>query len=261
MKPSTTPSAKQAVFQHFRQMIAYWAAAARPYSWYFVGIYVCYAIGIVSINILIPIYYQKIVDGMMIDIQGLAESARQSQYATLIGYVIIAGLLYSLRIGAFRAGDWFFDHFRLGTVQRLENGMFSDYLKHGRKFFVNNFAGSLLNDHRQMRGAFDVFMDHGTFTFFWWLIVFFGSLIALAFIFPMMAIGILIWFALYLVVVVLVSRKKLKHERNVAKLNSSMTGLLADNLSNAMTIKTFGAEKREEDYFRQRNDVRHRARH
>lgn len=40
-----------------------------------------------------------------------------------------------------------------------------------------------------------------------------------------------------------------------------MTGLLADNLSNAMTIKTFGAEAREEDYFRQRNEVRHQARH
>ncbi|MEL6143422.1 MAG: hypothetical protein AAFU67_17595, partial [Bacteroidota bacterium] len=63
--------------------------------------------------------------------------------------------------------------------RNLEDGMFGDYLKHGRKFFVNNFAGALLNDHRQMRGAFDVFMDYGTFTFFWWVIVFFGSLIAL----------------------------------------------------------------------------------
>ncbi|MEL6276426.1 MAG: ABC transporter ATP-binding protein, partial [Bacteroidota bacterium] len=68
-------------------------------------------------------------------------------------------------------------------------------------------------------------------------------------------------FIAYLVVVILVSKKKLMHERKVAKLNSSMTGLLADNLSNAMTIKTFGAEAREEGYFQQRNEVRHRARH
>ena len=112
-----------------------------------------------------------------------------------------------------------------------------------------------------MRGAFDVFMDHGTFTFFWWLIVFFGSLIALAFIFPIGAIGILVWFGLYLVIVVLVSKKKFVHERKVARLNSSMTGLLADNLSNAMTIKTFGAEQREQAHFRRRNEVRHQARH
>jgi ABC-type multidrug transport system fused ATPase/permease subunit len=261
MKQSTTHHSAKAVYRSFIEILKYWAAAARPYRWYFVGIYVCYAIGIVAINILVPIYYQKIIDGMTIDINDLDAAARQSKYAVLLGYITIAGFLYALRIGAFRAGDWFFDHFRLGTNQQMEIGMFGDYLKHGRKFFVNNFAGSLLNDHRQMRGAFDVFMDHGTFTFFWWVIVFFGSLGALAFIFPLGAISIIVWFLIYLVVVVLVSRKKFKYERKVAELNSGMTGLLADNLSNAMTIKTFGAETRERNHYQQRHQVLHKARH
>ncbi|MEL7160151.1 MAG: ABC transporter transmembrane domain-containing protein, partial [Bacteroidota bacterium] len=249
------------VYQGVKQMVTYWANAARPYRWYFLGIYVFYAIGIVAIDILTPIYYQKLVDGMLVDPTTMGEAEAAAQYGSLLTYVLMVAFLSAVRIGGFRAGDWFFDYFRLGTVRRLEDGMFGDYLRHGRKFFVNNFAGGLLNDHRQMRGAFDVFMDHGTFTFFWWVIVFTGSLVALGFIFPVMAVGILVWFLLYLVVVVLVSRVKLKHERKVAKLNSAMTGLLADNLSNAMTIKTFGAEAREEDHFRQRNDVRHRARH
>jgi len=261
MKQSTTRPSAKAVYRSFLQILSYWAAAAKPYRWYFVGIYLCYAIGIVAINILVPIYYQKIIDGMTIDINGLDAAARQSQYTVLLGYITIAGILYSLRIAAFRAGDWFFDHFRLGTNQQMEIGMFGDYLKHGRKFFVNNFAGSLLNDHRQMRSAFDVFMDHGTFTFFWWVIVFFGSLGALTFIFPVGALGIIIWFLVYLVVVVLVSRKKFVLERKVAELNSGMTGLLADNLSNAMTIKTFGAERREKDHYAKRHQVLHRARH
>ncbi|MEO1255891.1 MAG: ABC transporter ATP-binding protein, partial [Bacteroidota bacterium] len=242
-------------------MLRYWAAAAKPFRWYFLGIYVFYAVGITAEHILIPIYYQKIVDGMTLGISELPADTLRDKYGTLLTFIAIVGFLSALRIGMFRIGDWFFDHFRLGTVRNLEDGMFGDYLKHGRKFFVNNFAGALLNDHRQMRGAFDVFMDYGTFTFFWWVIVFFGSLIALTFIFPLMALGIIIWFIAYLVVVILVSKKKLMHERKVAKLNSSMTGLLADNLSNAMTIKTFGAEAREEGYFQQRNEVRHRARH
>ena len=261
MKQSTPHSSAKAVYRSFIEILQYWAAAARPYRWYFVGIYLCYAIGIVAINILVPIYYQKIIDGMTTGINDLDAAARQSQYAVLLGYITIAGFLYALRIAAFRAGDWFFDHFRLGTNQEMEIGMFGDYLKHGRKFFVNNFAGSLLNDHRQMRGAFDVFMDHGTFTFFWWVIVFFGSLGALAFIFPLGALSIIVWFLIYLVVVVLVSRKKFKYERKVAELNSGMTGLLADNLSNAMTIKTFGAETRERNHYQQRHQVLHRARH
>ncbi len=242
-------------------MLRYWAAAAHPFRWYFLGIYLFYAVGIVADFILIPIYYQKIVDGMVQAPQALSEAAVSGKFRLIMGFVVLVGFLSALRVGMYRAGDWFFDYFRLGTVRNLENGMFADYLRHGRKFFVNNFAGSLLNDHRQMRAAFDVFMDHGTFTFFWWLIVFTGSLIALAFIFPIGAIGILIWFFLYLIVVWQISKKKLYHERKVAKLNSSMTGLLADNLSNAMTIKTFGAEDREERYFERRNEVRHQARH
>ena len=261
METTTLNQDKKPVIKAFKEIVQYWAKAARPYRWYFLGIYFFYAIGIVAERILIPIYYQKIIDGMVDESMELATDILNSQYAILIRYIFYVGILSLTRIGMYRIGDWFFDNFRLGTVRNLENGMFGDYLKHGRKFFVNHFAGSLLNDHRQMRGAFDVFIDHGTFTFFWWLIVFFGSLIALTFIFPIAALAIVIWFLIYLVIVVLVSKKKYKHERNVARLNSSMTGLLADNLSNAMTIKTFGAEYREQGYFRQRNEVRHKARH
>lgn len=260
MSIQSFPKSQGSVFQQFKEMVKYWAAAAQPYRYYFLGIYFFYAIGIVAEHILTPIYYQKIVDGMVVASSEIADELLASRYQNLIQLIIIVGILSLTRVLMYRAGDWFFDYFRMGTVRNLENGMFGDYLKHGRRFFVNNFAGALLNDHRQMRGAFDVFMDHGTFTFFWWLIVFTGSLVALAFIFPIGAIGILLWFILYLIVVVLVSKRKLKHERKVAALNSSMTGLLADNLSNAMTIKTFGAEKREAGHFQKRNEVRYQAR-
>ncbi len=261
MEKITLSQRQKPFFDSFKEMVKYWAAAARPYRWYFLGIYVFYAIGITAEHILVPIYYQKIVDSMVVESTELASDLLQSKYATVLRYIFYVGILSITRIGMYRVGDWFFDHFRLGTVRNLENGMFGDYLKHGRKFFVNNFAGALLNDHRQMRGAFDVFMDYGTFTFFWWVIVFFGSLIALSFIFPLAAVGIIIWFGLYLIIVIQVSKKKYVHERKLARLNSSMTGLLADNLSNAMTIKTFGAERREQRYYDQRNEVRHRARH
>lgn len=261
MENTTLEKGNLSFFKSFKEIILYWADAAHPYRWYFFGIYSFYTIGIVSEHILIPIYYQKIVDGMVEESSQMAADLLQSNYSTILGFIVMVGLLSLTRIGMYRAGDWFFDHFRLGTVRNLENKMFGDYLKHGRRFFVNHFAGALLNDHRQMRGAFDVFIDHGTFTFFWWVIVFFGSLIALGFIFPLGAIAILVWFLIYLLIVVLVSRKKFKHERKVAKLSSSMTGLLADNLSNAMTIKTFGAEIREQKYYGERNEVLHRARH
>ena len=242
-------------------MLRYWAAAAHQYRWYFLGIYACYALGILAESIFIPIYYQQMVDSMVSGTEGISGPLLEERYQQLLFIALLIGALHLLRNLSFRSGDWFYDSFQLGTVRNLENGMFAHYLTHGRQFFVNHFAGALLNDHRQMRGAFDVFLDRGTFTFFWWVIVFFGSLIALTFIFPIMALGILIWFICFLLIVVAVSRVKLKHERAVSGLNSSMTGLLADNLSNAMTIKTFGAEAREESYFRERNEVRHRARH
>lgn len=258
--PQPTTSISE-LFKNFRQLISYWAEAAHPYRWYFYGIYLFYAFGISAEFIMIPIFYQKIIDGMMVAPDQLVGSEAATRYANLLYFVLCIGLLLIARLIGYRSGDWFFDRFRLGTVKRLEEGMFGDYLKHGRKFFVNNFAGSLLNDHRALRSAFDVFMDHGTFTLFWWFIVFTGSLIALAFIFPLGAIGILVWFVFYLAVVVLVSRKKLVHERTVSRLNSNMTGLLADNLSNAMTIKTFGSEKREVNHYEVRNLERHEARH
>lgn len=261
MSKTTSKSNSQQVISQLWAMLRYWAAAAKPYRWYFAGIYFFYAIGITAEFILIPLYYQQIIDSMTSGASGLGSEELQERYGQLLTFIWYVGLLLALRVVMYRAGDWFFDYFRLGTARRLENGMFSDYLQHGRKFFVNNFAGSLLNDHRQMQGAFDVFMDHGTFTLFWWFIVFTGSLVALAFVFPLGAIGILVWFILYLLIVILVSKKKLGYEKKVSALNSDMTGLLADNLSNAMTIKTFGAEQRETSHYSERNEVRFRARH
>ncbi|MEM6395022.1 MAG: ABC transporter ATP-binding protein [Bacteroidota bacterium] len=249
------------IFQQFRQMLAYWAKAARPFRWYFIGIYGLFAIGIVADAILVPIYYQQMVDTMVTGTEGLATDKLRFKYDQLLWFALMIGLLQFIRNLAFRAGDWFYHGFQLGTTRNLENDMFAHYLTHGRQFFVNHFAGGLLNDHRQMRGAFEVFLDRGTFTFFWWLIIFTGSLVSLAFIFPIVAVGIFVWFLVYMVVVIVVSRVKLKHERREASLNSSMTGLLADNLSNAMTIKTFGAEAREVDHYSRRNQVRFKARH
>lgn len=100
-----------------------------------------------------------------------------------------------------------------------------------------------------MWGVFDVFMDYGIFIFFWWFIVFIGSLVVLVFIFFIGVIGILFWFIFYFIVVVLVFKRKLKYECKVVVFNFSMIGFLVDNLSNVMMIKIFGVEKWEEGYF------------
>ena len=129
-------SARQApAFKPFKEMLRYWAAAARPFRWYFLGIYVFYAIGIVAEHILVPIYYQKIVDGMVAESTALASELLQSQYVELLRYIIVVGILSITRIGMYRVGDWFFDRFRLGTVRNLENGMFGDYLRHAAANF------------------------------------------------------------------------------------------------------------------------------
>ncbi|MEO0627652.1 MAG: ABC transporter ATP-binding protein [Bacteroidota bacterium] len=261
MSRSTVSARSEGVIQQFREMLRYWAKAAYPFRWYFVGIYGFYALGIVADSILIPIYFQQMVDTMVTGTEGMQPEVLGFKYEQLLQFALMIGLLHLIRNLAYRSGDWFYDGFQLGTSRNLENGMFDHYLKHGRQFFVNHFAGGLLNDHRQMRGAFELFLDRGTFTFFWWLIVFTGSLVSLGFIFPVVAIGILVWFVAFLAVVILVSRVKLKHERRVSSLNSSMTGLLADNLSNAMTIKTFGAEERETQHYSDRNQLRFKARH
>lgn len=261
MSSQKTSTSSRQLFAQFRQLLGYWGKAAHQYRWLFLGIYGCYALGILAESIFIPIYYQQMVDNMVSGTEGISGQAMQDRYQQLLLIALFIGLMHLIRNLAFRSGDWFYDSFQLGTTRNLENRMFAHYLTHGRQFFVNHFAGGLLNDHRQMRAAFELFLDRGTFIFFWWVIVFFGSIIALSFIFPFMAVGIVVWFIAFMAVVILVSRVKLKHEREVSSLNSSMTGLLADNLSNAMTIKTFGAEAREDAYFRERNEVRHRARH
>ena len=60
MDNKTLAHPKATVLKAFMEILRYWAKAARPYRWYFWGIYSFYAIGIVAERILIPIFYQRL---------------------------------------------------------------------------------------------------------------------------------------------------------------------------------------------------------
>ena len=88
----------QSIFTNFRQLIHYWASAAQPYRWYFYGIYLFYAIGISAEFIMIPIFYQKIIDGMVLSPEALASQEAAARYSRLLYFVACIGALLIIRL-------------------------------------------------------------------------------------------------------------------------------------------------------------------
>ena len=128
-------------------------------------------------------------------------------------------------------------------------------------FFADNFSGSLVNKSRKFVRAFEVMHDV-IIDNFWSSIVIFISIFTVFFIeAPKIALVFLLMSVFYISIIFFVSRKKVEYDFREAAADSRVTGYLADTITNALSIKSGAAGKREIEGFKNvtRDDFKYRS--
>ncbi len=137
---------------------------------------------------------------------------------------------------------------RLG-VAAVEGFAFSRLTLRGEAFYSNAFSGSLVAQFNRFSRSFIVIGDTIVVDFVSLGVEFFIPLVIIFLISPLIAavyLGISCSLAISLVIL---HKKKLPHSQNVASQESLKTGLLADVVTNILSVKVFSARSTELDAY------------
>jgi len=144
-------------------------------------------------------------------------------------------------------------YFQTNGMADLLNYSFAYLHKHSISFFNNNFVGSLVKKVNRFSRSFEVITD----LLFWDLLPTFVNVFLIIIVLGRrniyLGLGVLAWTIIYLLINYYFSIYKLKYDVERAQLNSKVTGVLADTITNHLNLKLFTAYNREKKAFRDIN--------
>lgn len=230
---------------NFKNTVSYIWPIVSKYKKYFYLIFVLVFFRVLLSNIINPVFYKQIIDLLE---GGTTDRAALS--GSLLNYVILiaATLVFSWFFS--RSSDLLTSKFQASVIRDLHDFSFKKFQSHSYTFFANHFTGSLVNKSRKFVRAFevmhDILMDN-----FWtsiiaisgMFVVFFTQAKLIAFLFLGMSIA-------YVLIIILMSKKRMKYEIAEAAADSKITGYLADSITNVLSTKASSAYQAEMNGFK-----------
>ncbi len=191
---------------------------------------------IISGNIVIiitPLFYKQFFD--VIASPG-DKSVVVSKLVAIIFYVLFFNSLYWLLT---RIATLANNHYEPKAMANLKQQSYDHLMLHSYSFFVNNFAGSLVQKVNRFARAFERITDDIIWSLLPLVVRVTSILLVVFFINKLIALIILIWIIVFLSFNVIFSRWKLKYDIKAAEIDSKATGYLADTIANQNTIQLF----------------------
>ncbi|NQV89478.1 MAG: ABC transporter ATP-binding protein [Parcubacteria group bacterium] len=209
-----------------------------------------------GLDVLAPLFYKRFFDLMAGEIPATPEALPALLVGTITMVLIIHG------------GSWL--SWRLSSAINLwlQPRVMTDIVQTGHaylhnnsyKFFSNSFTGSLIRKVNRLARSFEVLADQIQYTFVPIAITIFGYMIVLWTRSAILGAILLAWIILYLILNTAFAFWKTKYDFMASKIDSEATGVLADSITNAITVKLFTGKKFEKDLYEDVTDRLRKAR-
>lgn len=198
------------------------------------------AVVVTAAQLTVPWYLKEIIDVLSTSVPSAEGLARIWRPLTLLFAAWI------VEWAGWFAFGWLNGLFQPKSMRDLEVKSFAYLLGHSYKFFSNAFTGALVRRVRRMSHAFEDLADTLHFQFIPAGIMLVVAIFALGS--RSWALGAIFfgWIIIFMVINVLGSRWKLKLDIPRAEKDSEVTAVLADAITNALTIKMFATARTEE---------------
>lgn len=134
-------------------------------------------------------------------------------------------------------------------IAELQQTAFSYLLDNSYRFYSNAFGGALVRKVTRLGRAFEDIADQIQWSLMQIVISLVGTLIIFWLRSPTIAIILAVWTVVFLLVNTAISMWKNKYDTIRAEIDSEATGVLADAISNAVTIQQFTGKQHEDRLF------------
>ncbi len=226
-----------------RKTLAIYWAAMRPRKWLWLIGFVSHTIFFIGVDVLQPLLLSRFV-GDLTNIAGKSLS-----HFTNFIWLWIGLHMAQTVVGRVGIHTWF--RALAYSLMDIDLSSFKTTLSHSSDFFTNNFTGSLVTKFNRFTRSFDVLSTAVMFDLNSLMVQVIFPFFILLFIAPTIAFVLLGWSVLFSLSLLYLHKKKLSRTRAVAEYDSKVTGVVADVITNAMSVKMFSSFKPEMLDFRE----------
>lgn len=204
----------------------------KPQKWWLFVLAGAIILGNVVV-IIIPLFYKQFFD--IISTHGSVAVLAPQLFKIILYIAGFNGIFWIF----YRIATLANNYYEPKVMANLKQQSYEHMMLHSYSFFVNNFAGSLVQKVNRFARAFERITDD----LIWSLLPLFVRVVAIFiivfFINKWIAFVVLIWTIVFLSFNVIFSRWKLKYDIKAAEVDSLATGYLADTITNQNTIQFF----------------------
>jgi ATP-binding cassette subfamily B protein len=167
-------------------------------------------------------------------------------------------LLMSLGFTMIRVNTHFYNKRCAKLQKEMFDESFEKLINKSVNFYSNNFIGELVNKITRFTDNFDFFSDALYYETSSLLARLLFGVVALLILEPILALFLVLIVFLYSLAVIKPFKTRFHNGYVASKLQSSLTGKLADSFTNIITVKSFASEKTELADFEDKNFAYHR---
>lgn len=219
----------------------YWSHT-KKYWLSFFGTIIAIILG-VSGNLIPPLLYKEFFD--VLSTAGV-DAASASRLFHILYLVVLAygGAWIFWRIAEFSTS-----YYQTKIMGDLTKSCYAYMHRHAFGFFENNFVGSLVKKVNRFYRSFERLADKLT----WDLIPLITNITIITIVLflqsPVIGLGLLAWVIFFVAINYWYSLFKLKYDIQRSGMDTRVTGILADSITNQGNVKLFSAFKREAAFF------------
>ncbi len=197
------------------------------------------------LGLFVPIFYKKFFDLLT----GAIVVPKPELLNALVGVIFLVLVIHSISWLLWRTiafvHNWFIPHLQEDFIHTAHESLH----KHSYGFFLDNFVGSLVRKAGRVGQSCSDMTETIQFIFLPLIIVVTGELIILYTRHPTLALILLVWIVVFVTLNVWFSLWKYKYDLIQAEIDSEVSGLLSDSVSNATTVKLFTGIAHERSLF------------
>ena len=210
---------------------AFWQGI-KPKKWLFFTLIACIILANI-VSVVTPIFYKQFFDIISSGGEKLLIGQRLFE---IIFYVLLFNLAYWVLMRAATIAN---NDYEPTAMANLKQQSYNHLMGHSYSFFVNNYAGSLVQKVNRFARAFERITDD----LFWSLLPLavrvVSILVVVFFINRWIDLVLFVWIIIFLSFNIIFSRWKLKYDIKASAMDSVATGYLADTITNQNNVQLF----------------------
>lgn len=202
-------------------------------------------LAVIAENILAPL----IVSRTFAKLQTSYSHSTTLTLSAFTPYLIAYGVTMLAGVGLWRLQSYYAWQLEINTMNDMSRAIFQHLTKMSQRFHSDRFSGALVSQASKYVHAFERIIDDIIWSILPGISTLLFSVLVLAFISPLYAIGMLAISLIYISLMYRRITKQLPANTRTAEAESEETAALADAITNIDTIRAFGNEAYENERF------------